>query len=310
LHFADRLSAAVAERQSQLVLGRVPDPHNLWPAVVEQTSVPVDGDAATVAQEVAAAFVQQCRLLIEAVGDLCVVIKPQLACFERLGAPGFDALRQVVQIGQAAGLLVLGDGKRGDVPVSAAAYAGAFFGTTSTPFGELESLGVDGLTVNPLLGLDAIEPLRASAKQADAGLFVLVRTSNPGADEFFDLQLSEGQQLLWEHLATALSEYGSQHVGECGLSDIAAVTGATAPQHFARMRELMPRTIFLLPGIGAQGGEVGAALAPVFSPGRAAGLVSASRSIAQAYLQLGGEPTQAARAEAQRLRSLTWKLVD
>jgi orotidine-5'-phosphate decarboxylase len=115
-----------------------------------------------------------------------------------------------------------------------------------------------------------------------------------------DLELAGGGA-LWERLAAMTAELGR---GE-PLTDVGAVTGATAPEHLARMRELMPRTPFLLPGIGAQGGDVGA-LAPAFAPGRAAGLVSASRSIAGAGEAARRRPAQAARAEAERLRETAW----
>jgi orotidine-5'-phosphate decarboxylase len=130
-----------------------------------------------------------------------------------------------------------------------------------------------------------------------------VRTSNPGAADLMDLPLAGGEP-LWERLATLVADFGR---AQTGLADVGAVTGATAPQHLERMRELMPAAPFLLPGVGAQGGDV-AALAPAFAPGRAAGLVTASRSIAQADEQAGGDPAEAARAEAERLRELAWAL--
>ena len=142
--------------------------------------------------------------------------------------------------------------------------------------------------------------LRASG----AGVFVLVRTSNPGAADVMDLQLQSGEP-LWERLAALVADLGQ--TGRAGLADVGAVTGATAPEHLARMRELMPATPFLLPGVGAQGGDV-AALAPAFAPGRAAGLVTASRSIAHAHEATGRDPEAAARAEAERLREIAWGL--
>ena len=135
----------------------------------------------------------------------------------------------------------------------------------------------------------AARPRRARAAdrrrpRAGAGVFVLVRTSNPGAADVLDLELAGGEP-LWERLAAMVAELGRRG----GLADVGAVTGATVPEHLARMRELMPRTPFLLPGIGAQGGDV-ASLAPAFAPGRAAGLVSASRSIANAHEQAAATP--------------------
>ena len=120
-----------------------------------------------------------------------------------------------------------------------------------------------------------------------------------------DLPLQSGEP-LWERLAQMAAELGDRGEGE--IADVGAVTGATAPEHLARMRRLMPATPFLLPGVGAQGGDV-AALAPAFAPGRAAGLVTASRSIAHASEQAGGTPASAARTEAERLRESAWTLV-
>jgi orotidine-5'-phosphate decarboxylase len=233
-----------------------------------------------------------------------VAAKPQLACFERLGFAGALALEATCARARAAGLLVLVDGKRGDVPVTAAAYAQALTGSTPSPFGAVPGQNADALTANPLLGRDALEPLVTGARAAGSGVFVLVRTSNPGAADVMDLRLEHGEP-LWERLAALAVELGER--GSAGLADVGAVTGATAPEHLARMRELMPHTPFLLPGVGAQGGDV-ATLAPAFAPGRAAGLVTASRSIAQAYEQAGGAPATAARAEADRLREAAWAL--
>ena len=339
--FGARLAAAVAARESQIVLGIDPDPARLWPGPLARTSearaalaqalagahesargviIPAarhpggtDGAAAAdegvaslqlhpAALEAAAAVLAHSLALIGAAAGACVAAKPQLACFERLGFAGALALEAVIAQARAAGLLVIADGKRGDVPVTATAYAQALTGRTPSPFGPVPGLGVDALTANPLLGRDALDPLVDGARAAGAGVFVLVRTSNPGAADVMDLRLESGEP-LWEQLAVTVDGLGRGGA----LKDIGAVTGATAPQHLARMRELMPSTPFLLPGVGAQGGDV-ATLAPVFAPGRAAGLITASRSIAHAHEQTGTDPASAARSEAERLRELAWKL--
>jgi orotidine-5'-phosphate decarboxylase len=268
--WADRLAELVAARESQIVLGLDPDPRRLWPV------------AGSGGGEVGAA-------LIDAAGEACVAVKPQLACFERLGPAGATALERVVEHAHAAGLLVIADGKRGDVPVTAAVYAEALTG-----------LGADAFTANPLLGVDALVPL----VETGAGVFVLVRTSNPGARDVQDLELAEGGP-LWHRLARIVDELGRGSSG--GLADVGAVLGATEPGHLSRARELMPRAIFLLPGVGAQGGRV-EDLAPAFAPGRAGGLVSASRSISSAHEADGGDPARRARAAAHRLREIAWSL--
>ncbi len=235
-----------------------------------------------------------------------MAVKPQLACFERLGAPGWAALADVVSSARDHGLLVIADGKRGDIDVSAAAYAQAFFGTPSSPFGPLPGLGVDALTVNPLLGRDSLAPFVERARAAGAGLFVLVRTSNPGAGDVQDLALQGGASVS-DRLAEMVAELGREGMGEAGLSDIGAVVGATVPDRLAALRELMPHTIFLLPGLGAQGGRP-EDLKDAFAPGPAGGLVSSSRGIVGAHESAGGDPAGAAREAAERLREAAWAL--
>jgi len=302
LHFADRLAALVEERRSRVVLGLDPDPVALWPDAV--ALVGGGSDAPHLARaRTAEAVTEHCRAAIVAAGPACVAVKPQLACFERLGAPGWDSLEQVVAIANDHGLLVFGDGKRGDVPVTSAAIAQAFVGNTPGPFGNVPGLGVDAFTANPLLGRDSLEPLIGAACAAGAGCFVLVRTSNAGAAELQD----EGDPPLHERLARLVDELGRDERGDCGLSLVGAVTGATRPEHLGRLRELMPHTIFLLPGIGAQGGRV-EALGPAFAPHPAAGLVTASRSIVNAHAERGGDPAAAAAEAAEELRAAAWDL--
>jgi orotidine-5'-phosphate decarboxylase len=249
-----------------------------------------------------------CRLAIEAVAEHCVGVKFQVACFERLGGPGWEALRDGVRFAHEHGLLVIADAKRGDIAVTAAAYGQAFFGETETPYGPVEGLGVDALTVNPLLGGDSLEPLVESARARSAGLFVLVRTSNPGAGDVQDRQLSAGAGSVSERLAALVAELGGDGVGAEGLSDVGAVVGATAPDRLEALRARMPHAVLLLPGVGAQGGKV-EDLVAAFAPGAAGGLIPASRSIVGAWRELGGDPAQAAAERAARLRELAWSLV-
>ena len=244
---------------------------------------------------------------MEATAEHCVAVKFQLACFERLGAPGWAVLPELIAAAREHGLLVIADGKRGDIGISAAAYAQAFFGGSSTPAGTIPGLGVDALTVNPLLGAEALAPLIEEARSHGAGLFTLVRTSNPGAADVQELELADGG-VVSDRLAEMVSELGGPGVGDAGLADVGAVVGATAPARLARLRELMPRTIFLLPGVGAQGGAV-EALADAFAPGPAGGLITVSRGIVDAYRQAGNDPAEAARLEAERLREAAWSLV-
>ena len=297
----------MAQRGSQLVLGVDPDPAALWPAPAREGGHE-DGDLAAAPGEGARAVLDHCRALIAAAAEACVAVKLQLASFEALGAVGRAVLDAVAAHARRAGLLVFADGKRGDIDVSARAYASALFGGLDSPLGRFEGLGADGATVNPLMGRDAIEPFITAARRQGAGVFLLVRTSNPGAADVEDLALAAGGA-VWERLAALVAELGEEGIGAAGLSDVGAVMGATAPAHLRRARELMPGAVFLLPGIGAQGGAV-EDLAPAFLPGAAGGLITASRSIAGAHQLHGGSPAEAARAEAERLRASAWSLFE
>lgn len=244
--FGARLAAAVARRESQLVLGLDPDPRR----------VPGGADGAR-------AF---CRRAIAAAGPACVAVKLQLATFERFGAAGWGAFERVAAAGREAGLIVIADAKRGDVEVTSRAYAEAFLRPP-----------IDAMTINPSLGGDAVAPFIEAAAAGGMGLFALVRTSNPGAADLQDLPLADGG--LWhERVAVKVAEWGAPHVDESGLSLLGAVVGATVPERIAGLRALMPHQPLLIPGVGAQGGrpdELGAA----FGGRRAGAIVAASRSI-------------------------------
>jgi orotidine-5'-phosphate decarboxylase len=303
MRFSDRLASLVEERQSQVVLGLDPDPSKLWPEAIARAGsaeTPIADRARLTAEAVA----RHCRLAIAAAGQSCVAVKPQLACFERLGSHGWAALEQTVAAAHDEGLLVIADGKRGDVSQSATAYGQALVGRTDGPFGEVPGLGADAFTANPLLGRDSLEPLLEAADAAHAGCFVLVRTSNPGAAEIQD---EPADAPLRAKLARIVDELGAARVGAAGLSDVGAVTGATRPELLAELREQMPRAIFLLPGVGAQGGKA-EDLGPAFAPHPAAGLVAASRSIVDAHAAAGGDPALAAQTAAESLRIATWRI--
>jgi orotidine-5'-phosphate decarboxylase len=300
LNFADRLSAAVSERHSQVVLGLDPDPAALLPSAAAAAG---EGGPA---ERAARAVASHCAAIIEAGASACVAVKFQLACFERLGAPGWNAMEESIAAARAAGLLVIADAKRGDVPHTAAAYAQAMTGSTPTPWGAVPGLGVDAVTVNPMLGRDALEPLVESARAAGAGTFVLVRTSNPGATEFQDVTHGVGESPLHERLARMVAELGRDGLGDAsGLSDIGAVVAATSPMLLERFRQLMPSTVFLLPGVGAQGGEI-AQLEMAFADNPASGLIAASRSLIEPAV--AQDDAGATARAAEQLRDAAWSL--
>jgi orotidine-5'-phosphate decarboxylase len=226
--------------------------------------------------------VEFCRGIVDAVAGVAVAVKPQAAFFEAQGAAGWAALVEVCGYARAAGLLVIVDGKRGDVPSTALAYVAAL-----APL-------ADAVTVNPYLGFDSLEPFIA---HDGLGVFALVKTSNPGSADIQDLPLEDGRP-LWQHVAGLVDRWGDGHVGESGLSSVGAVVGATHPALLEEARRLMPRAVLLLPGVGAQGGRP-EQLAAAFAAGPASALVSASRSVL--YADSGAGWQEAAAAEAARL---------
>jgi orotidine-5'-phosphate decarboxylase len=224
-----------------------------------------------------------------------VAVKPQLAFFEALGAEGMAAFADTCGYARRAGLLVIADGKRGDIGSTARAYATAYL--------EGNEPVADALTVNPYLGRESIEPYLAAARRDGAGIFCIVKTSNAGGD-VQDVSLSDGR-LLWHHVAELVADWGAEVVGERGLSAVGAVVGATHPRAVAEARRLMPQTVLLLPGVGAQGAGPGE-LARAFTSGPASALVVAARSVNYAFRETGEDYRAAAGAEAARLRGEIW----
>ena len=165
----------------------------------------------------------------------------------------------------------------------------------------------NGFEINlNLLGRDSLVPLVEAARARSGGLLVLTRTSNPGAADLQDRRLESGEAVS-DAIAAMVEELGRPAMGRSGLTDVGAVTGATAPEHLERLRAKMPGAVMLLPGGGAQGAS-GRGLAPAFAPGPAGGLIAASRAIVYAYESTGGKPADGARDEARRLRELIWDL--
>jgi orotidine-5'-phosphate decarboxylase len=236
-----------------------------------------------------------CCGIVDAVAPHVVAVKPQLAFFEALGAAGIAAFEQVCQYAKRVGLLVIADGKRGDIGSTARAYSEAYI--------EGDPPLADALTVNPWLGRDAVDPFLGAVRRGGVGIFVLVRTSNAGGD-LQDAVLKDGRP-MWHYVAELVDEWGAEMAGEVGLSSVGAVVGATHPRAVAEARRLMPRSILLLPGVGAQGGAV-SDLTRAFQSGPASAIVPVSRSVIYAFRDAGSDYREAAGAEAARLKREIW----
>ena len=236
-----------------------------------------------------------CCGVVDAVAPHAVAVKPQLAFFEALGPEGLAAFDEVCRYARRAGLLVIADGKRGDIGSTARAYAAAYV--------EGDNPRADALTVNAYMGRESVEPFLAATRRHGTGIFVVVKTSNARAD-VQDVTLSDGRP-LWHHVAKLVAEWGADIVGEHGLSSVGAVLGATHPRAVGEARRLMPQAVFLLPGVGAQGGSP-RDLERAWTSGPASALVAASRSVIYAFRESGNDFRAAAGAETSRLKREVW----
>jgi len=214
------------------------------------------------------------ELVLDAVADLVPAVKPQLAFFEQYGIAGMQAFEDTVRAARQRGLLVIADGKRNDISSTAQAYANAYLSP--------DVFDCDALTVTPYLGRDSLVPFSEACRKHGKGLFVVLKTSNPGSQDFEDQLLQSTGRPLYETIATVLNELGEDLVGESGYSSVGAVIGATFPEEGRRLRELMPKALILVPGYGAQGGSAKAA-AECFNDDGLGAVVSSSRGITYSF---------------------------
>lgn len=213
--------------------------------------------------------------------DLIPSVKPQIAMYEQFGIEGLKSYQKTVDYCQEKGLLVIGDAKRGDIGSTSAAYATGHLGKVQVGGKTYSGFHTDFLTVNPYLGTDGVKPFVDVCNSDDKGLFVLVKTSNPSSGEFQD-RLIDGRP-LYELVAEKVVEWGDTCM-DGDYSNVGAVVGATYPEMSKVLRKLMPRTYFLVPGYGAQGGTA-ADLAHCFNEDGLGAVVNSSRGIIAAYRQ-------------------------
>ncbi len=258
-HFADRLLAAIQSKGSPVCVGIDP----AYDRLPDELKGP---DEAGAIEAFALA-------VVEAVAAEVPAVKPQIAYFERYGSAGVGAYERVVAAARQAGLIVIGDVKRGDIGSTAAQYAAWHLGPDAP----------DAITINGYFGADGLAPFVEVAREAGKGLFVLVRTSNPSAAAIQDFSDSVGKR-FYEHIAEQVASLGSGEglLGRCGYSCVGAVVAATYPEEARRLRAVMPRQIFLVPGYGAQGASA-EDCAAAFRPDGTGAIVNASRSVIYAY---------------------------
>ena len=244
--------------------------------------------------------------LIDSVYDIVPAVKPQIAFYEMFGEEGIKVFNETCKYAKQKGMIIIADVKRGDIGSTAAGYSNAYLG--KTPIGEetVSIYDVDFVTVNPYLGIDGVKPFIDDCKEYGKGIFILVKTSNKSSGELQDLKLENGTT-IYEKVAELVNSWGEDLVGEYGYSSVGAVVGATYPIQIKELREIMPKTYFLIPGYGAQGGKA-EDIALGFKDG-IGGIVNASRSLMSAYKSdrwkdkySEKEFGKATRAEAIRMR--------
>jgi orotidine-5'-phosphate decarboxylase len=275
-HFADRLLASIDKKQSPICVGIDP----IIASMPDALFGPAGRDAAASDPEAAVdAIFDFTTAVLKIVAPHVPCVKFQSAYFEQFHAEGVEVYYNLIQEAFELGLVVIGDVKRGDIGSTASAYAAGHLAEPALATSD-EIATPDAVTVNPMLGLDTLEPFVDTASEFGKGLFVLVRTSNPGSAELQDVKLADGR--TWsEMLADRLHTIASKHLGQRGWSSVGAVVGATQPHTMISLRQRLPQSIFLLPGYGTQGAT--AEMTKNAFRNSEGALVSASRSILYAH---------------------------
>jgi len=273
-HFAVKLSAALRRCGNPVLVGLDPRAESLPAGMLASDDVERP-------ERVAAAFGEFCRGVIDVVAPLVPAVKPQAAFFEQQGPAGMVVLAEVIAHARSQGLLVILDGKRNDIGSTATAYAHAYLGPV-----EQHGWGADALTVSPYLGEDSLEPFVEVAMDHGGGVFVLVKTSNPGGGRFQDL-VADGRP-LYAHVGELVQQLAQRTLPDassgCLYGSIGAVVGATYPEQLHQLRQSLPNCWLLVPGFGAQGGGA-ADVASAFDEGGLGAIVNSSRGIIFAHSQ-------------------------
>ncbi len=279
MHFADRLMERARLLETPVCLGIDPR-YELLPVELRRRAHEVEPDDP--ARAAAWAYAELACAVVDAVGEYACAVKPQAAFFEALGPAGFHALEKTIACARDHGIVTIADAKRGDIGSTSQAYAQAFFGGREVEDRVLPGLDADAVTVNPYFGSDGVEPFLKACDERARGIFVLVRTSNPSASEVQDLTATTPDDPdpapVYRRVAALVDHWGAERLGECGYSSVGAVAGATDPETLAQVRAMLPRSILLVPGYGAQGAGP-EDVARAFDAKGEGAIVNASRSI-------------------------------
>lgn len=273
----NKLMKKIKEKNAPIVVGLDPM-MKFIPEFIKKDAFEKYGETL---QGAAEAIWQYNKGIIDEVYDLIPAVKPQIAMYEQFGIEGLIAFQKTVDYCKEKGLIVIGDIKRGDIGSTSEAYAVGHLGKVTVGSKSYYGFGEDFVTVNPYLGTDGVKPFIDICKQENKGIFVLVKTSNPSSGEFQD-RIIDGRP-LYEWVGEKVADWGADHMGD-DYSYVGAVVGATYPEQGKVLRKLMPNTLILVPGYGAQGGK-GADLVHFFREDGTGAIVNSSRGIIAAYQQ-------------------------
>lgn len=289
----DRMIERIAELQNPTVAGLDPKLSYI-PEYIREKAVKEHGKTLEAA---AAAVLEYNKGLIDALCGIVPAVKPQAAYYEAFGWQGMKTLQETIAYAREKGMFVITDGKRNDIGTTMEAYAAAHLATTEVEGETFTPFGADALTVNGYLGTDGIAPVVKVCREKDAGMFVLVKTSNPSSGELQDRVLDDGLT-VYRTMGDRCEEWGKELPGKYGYSGVGAVVGATYPKQLGELRAALPHTFFLVPGYGAQGGGA-KDVAPAFDEKGLGAIVNASRSILCAWQKTGAAQEDFAKAAAE-----------
>ncbi len=269
------------------------------PSFIVQENIAKYGETLKAAAESVLTFN---KYLIDGLYDIVPAVKPQAAYYELLGAEGAVALRDTIAYAKEKGMYVIADVKRNDIGATATAYAESYLGVTRVGDTHIEPYGADSATINAYLGTDGIEPFLKQCRERKKSIFILVKTSNKSSGELQNRDM-EGKP-LYANVAEMLKIWGEGLYTECGYNEVSAVVGATYPEEQKIIRDIIPKSYFLVPGYGAQGATA-ADIANCFNDDGLGAIVNSSRGIMCAWQKTeknGTDFIEAARNEAIRMR--------
>lgn len=277
MHCIDQMIHNIIKVQNPTVVGLDPDISQIPECYKQQVR-----NGGNPFEEIRDLIITYNRDIIDVIKPLVPAVKPQIAFYEKYGSYGFSAFEQTVSYAKSKGLVVIEDGKRNDIGNTARAYAKGHLGTVELLDGtRTAAVDADFLTVTPFLGSESIAPFLEVCRQEGKGIFVLVKTSNSSSGEIQDVKTAEGVTIS-QMLAKYIDSH-SQEPGVHGYTSIGAVVGATYPEEAAELRKLMPRSFFLVPGYGAQGGSAEDIL-PCFNEDGLGAIVNSSRGILYTHM--------------------------